>query len=80
MGTEFFTAPGMLFLSDAQPFSMTALAMGMLLTFRAQNCHTAGQKAILGGGAAGPRPAPQGDAPVAAGCPPGGTTEPPSSL
>ena len=45
MGTEFFTAPGMLMLNDVLPFSMTALALGMLLTFRAQNCNARYQEA-----------------------------------
>ena len=39
MGTNFFTCPDMIFLHDAQPFTMTSLALGMLLTFRAQNCN-----------------------------------------
>lgn len=39
MGTDFFTAPGMIFLQDAQPFNLTAMALGMMLTFRTQNCN-----------------------------------------
>ena len=39
MGTDFFTAPGMIFLQDAQPFTLTSLALGMMLTFRTQNCN-----------------------------------------
>jgi len=39
MGTDFFTSPGMIFLQDAQPFTLTSLALGMMLTFRTQNCN-----------------------------------------
>ena len=39
MGTDFFTTPGMIFLQDTQPFNLTSLALGMILTFRTQNCN-----------------------------------------
>lgn len=39
MGTNFFIAPDMIFLQDTQPFTLTSLALGMMLTFRTQNCN-----------------------------------------
>lgn len=38
MGTNFFTTPEML-TTHTQPFTITALAIGLLLTFRTQNCN-----------------------------------------
>lgn len=38
MGTDFFTTVDMLMLHNTTPFTLTALALGMMLTFRMQNC------------------------------------------
>jgi hypothetical protein len=39
MGADFFTTGDMFILQDTQPFTLTALALGMMLTFRTQNCN-----------------------------------------
>ena len=39
MGTDFFITSDMLTLSTTIPFTMTSIALGMMLSFRAQNCN-----------------------------------------
>ena len=39
MGTDFFTTGDMLMINSLQPFQLTAVALGMMLAFRTQNCN-----------------------------------------
>mmetsp|Transcript_11107 Transcript_11107/g.26654 ORF Transcript_11107/g.26654 Transcript_11107/m.26654 type:complete len:361 (+) Transcript_11107:144-1226(+) len=39
MGTDFFITADMLTLSTTVPFTLTSMALGMMLTFRTQNCN-----------------------------------------
>uniref|UniRef100_A0A7S4JGK8 EF-hand domain-containing protein n=1 Tax=Odontella aurita TaxID=265563 RepID=A0A7S4JGK8_9STRA len=39
MGTDFFTSGDMLMLNTTIPFTLTSMALGMMLTFRTQNCN-----------------------------------------
>lgn len=39
MGTDFFTTGDMLMMASPLPFTMTAVALGMMLSFRTQNCN-----------------------------------------
>jgi len=38
MGTNFFITPDMLMLTTMVPFTITSIALGMMLSFRSQNC------------------------------------------
>lgn len=39
MGMDFFTVPDMWIIPNTTPFTVTSLALGMMLTFRTQHCH-----------------------------------------
>ena len=39
LGTDFFITPDMLMLNTMVPFTITSLALGMMLSFRSQNCY-----------------------------------------
>jgi predicted membrane chloride channel (bestrophin family) len=51
MGTDFFITGDMLMLNTMVPFSLTSIALGMMLSFRAQNCSSRYSEARIHWGA-----------------------------
>lgn len=47
MGTDFFITSDMLMLSTTVPFTLTSMALGMMLSFRSQNCNSRYNEARL---------------------------------